>query len=156
MEAVLTLWRDRSDRERLLLSVLGVLLVGTAYWFLLVAPAAAHRRDAHERYVASVKTLAEVQAAARQVSGVAAAPKRVDLRNTIVETAGARQLGIQRLQPEGDGTLTVWLEPATPAQVFGWVADLGETHGIEVRRATIGKAGDGVVAAQATFAQAAS
>ncbi len=154
LERLLEIWRARAPRERMLLAVLGAILLAMGYSLLVLIPAHSAARAAKARFAAAAVSLREVEAGLAQLSGVAPAPKRApsgSLRSELVRSAEAIGLKVTRLQPDSDGAIAIWLEPAAPAAVFGWIGLLSREEGISVRRLTLSKGEAGQVQAQIAF-----
>lgn len=146
-------WRSRSPRERALIGLLGVVAAAIVYWQFLWAPLRSAADAAERRHAAAVADARAIEAAAARLSTQATADPGSErsLRAEVSSLAAASGLTLSRLQPEGGGALTVWIEPAPPGAVFGFVARLSQERGIEPTRISVEKAGDGMVQAQATF-----
>lgn len=148
------MWQARAPREQMLLAVLGMLLAGLGYWLLVFSPSRAAAQAAQARFVAASQSLLEVEAGVAALSGTAAAPARANggsLRAELARTAEAAGLKITRLQPDNDGAVAVWLEPAPVGALFGWMAGLSQEQGIVVKRLTLAKGEAGLAQAQIAF-----
>lgn len=153
-ERLLEVWRARAPRERLLLTVLGAILLAMGYSLLVLIPAHSAAGAAKARFASAAVSLREVEAGVAQLSGTAPTPKRQQngsLRSELVRSAEAIGLKVTRLQPDSDGAIAIWLEPAAPAAVFGWIGSLSREEGISVRRLTLSKSEAGQVQAQIAF-----
>lgn len=145
-------WQARTARERLLLGVMAGLLLVVLIWLGVIAPLnrwvadSAARRDAALAQLAQVRTDAAQISAARAGEGGSAG----DLANLLTETAVQAGVTVARSQPEGAGDLTVFIEGGQPAQVFGWIATLRQSHGVGVASLTALK-GAGGLDVQVTF-----
>lgn len=154
LKSLLELWHARAPREQKLLAVLGVLLAGLGYWLLVLAPARAAAQAAQVRFVAASASLLEVEAGTAQLLGGSAAPARVNggsLRAQLAQSAQAAGLKITRVQPDSDGAVAIWLEPAPAGSVFAWMGGLYREKGIAVKRLTLAKGEAGLTQAQVAF-----
>lgn len=154
LENLLEIWRARAPREQMLLAVLGVILLAMGYGLFVLSPAHSAARAAKARFAAAAVSLREVEAGLAQLSGVAPALKRAQggsLRSELARSAQAAGLKVTRLQPDSEGAIAVWLEPAPPAVVFGWIGTLSREEGISVRRLTLSKGEAGQVQTQIAF-----
>lgn len=154
LNRVLEMWHARAPREQMLLGVLGVLLIGLSYWLLVLGPARAGAQAARARFVAASENLQEVEAGVAQLVGAAPAAARANggsLRAELSRSAEVASLKITRLQPDSDGAVAVWLEPAPPSSVFAWISGLYREKGIAVKRLTLSKSENGLAQAQIAF-----
>lgn len=154
---LLAMWHARPPREQMLLSVLGALLIGLGYWLLVLAPARAGAQAARDRYVAASESLMEVEAGVARISGLSGVAANTgpgnagSLRAELARSAEAAGLKITRLQPDNDGAVAVWLEPAPPPAVFAWIGGLYRDGGISVKRLSLAKGENGLAQAQIAF-----
>lgn len=128
------------------------LLGGLVYWQLLYAPLRAAANDAERRHAAATADARAIEAAAGQLAATGASVDgERSLRADVSSYAAAAGLTLSRLQPEAGGGLTVWIEPAAPTAVFGFIARLAQERGVEPQRLSVERVGEGQVQAQATF-----
>lgn len=146
-------WEARTPRERLILGVAAALLIVTVYWLGLLRPLQAAARAAELRSVAAIREAQALEAAAGRLAAPTAQPNSQGIRAPVLELAAAAGLTLSRLSPEGDGGLTVSVEPAPSGAVFGWIARLAQERGIDVSRLTVEQTADKRVIAQATFVE---
>jgi general secretion pathway protein M len=134
-------WASRSPRERRILIAGAVLvLIVLPYW--LVWQSLGERAQRMERTVAGLyEDVAWMQAAAQRVGGLragtpAATPASGDRSplSVIDRTAREGPLSgtVRRVQPEGTGTVRVWLEDAPFDDVVLWLGTLERDYGLRV------------------------
>jgi type II secretory pathway component PulM len=130
-------WNTLTDRERLLMMVMAVLAVLVLGYFALVRPLAGYVASSERTLAAAQATYervaadaAEVTAARQQGSGEGTRASDVPLRVAVSRAAREAGVSISRIQPGADGGLTVWVEGVPSPQMYRWVQQLIEAHGI--------------------------
>lgn len=142
MTAILSWWAALTAREQALLSVMGAILLGVIAVYGIAAPLERYRTDA-ERTLTAARADAQVVEQAIQAASTLdqnGQPRQTaptDLRLTVSRTAQARSLAVTRIQPDSSGGLNVWLAPARAADVYAWLTELKDEHGISVTRANL-------------------
>lgn len=133
-------WNGLSGRERGMMYLAGGLSALFGIYFLILQPLAAAKEDAQRDY-------RRMSADAQQVfAGLAQLEVRSEAANGDVQggneslelllsrTSSARGLQIIRLQPSGEGELTVWFDTANPQTLMTWLTELEQRYGAEVRK----------------------
>nr|WP_313632220.1 type II secretion system protein GspM [Brevundimonas naejangsanensis] len=121
--SIVALWDGRSLRERRMLAVMGVLVLGVIAWLGVVRPLDGWRADQARARVAAERQMAQVQTAVAQRG--ARPTEAVDLQALVASTA--LTAGVQpTLGMSEGGRLGFRLERVTTAQAFGWLAALEE------------------------------
>ena len=139
-------WSARNTRERWLLSAGGLLLAVILPYVVLWEPLV-ERRDQLEAQVAEQRQdLAWMRSAAEQIRAhegdTDSAEPVTDERSllSLVDRA-ARDAGIDdqlsRAQPDGDGTLRVWMDRVPFDELMGWLDGLQRAAGVEVAALTV-------------------
>jgi len=142
----MTLWSDRTPRERVMLAALaGVVLLWVAFagiWQPLQA-----QRTALTAQIARYQTAAQMLANPAQVTAPTD-PRAIPV--VITDSAAAFDLAIRRLQPTGDGVQVV-LEDAPFDAVLLWIDALTTDHALNLQSFDlIRRPAPGVVAATLT------
>jgi general secretion pathway protein M len=139
-------WAGRTERERRLLLVLGVVLGALIYWFGLVAPARSAAQSAELRHAGRDAELAEIEAGLGQLQALERArgggrlsePLEPTLRRTAAETG----VGISAIQSTGAG-VSARSETVAPGAFFRWIALLQRQYGVRVAELVLLKNPDG-------------
>ncbi|MFL6843479.1 MAG: type II secretion system protein GspM [Allosphingosinicella sp.] len=121
------LWRARTPRERWLLAVMGVLLAFVLVWLLVLRPLGDMLSQARERHGLAVAELAEARqraGAIAELEGHRPAPVAGPLDAFVAQSASAAGFQLSRLQPQGEGRVSIALDSARPQALFGWIAQL--------------------------------
>ncbi len=139
-------WAARNTRERWLLGGGGLLVVVilpyVAFWEPLV-----ERRDQLEAQVADQRQdLAWMRAAAEEIrahdgEGGSAEPVTDERSLLSLVDRAAREAGLDdqlsRVQPDGDGTLRVWMDQVPFDELMEWLDGLQRAAGVEVDALTV-------------------
>ncbi|MAK62216.1 MAG: hypothetical protein CMK09_14700 [Ponticaulis sp.] len=142
---MMTWWQGLTARERILVLTAAVFGLVTAVYFLLLSPLLDAREKA-ERDFQRISSeaqqvfsgLARLDAQAGQ-SGAQIQGANEGLELLLSRTSSSQQLEIVRMQPSGNGQLTVWFDAANPQRLMAWLQDLETRYGIRVRKADFGK-----------------
>jgi general secretion pathway protein M len=148
-------WWSRTARERQMLAVMLVLLVGVAAWLLVIKPAWAWREDAAMRHADARSGAAHVQSGLARLGTEAKggeATARADIAPLVESSAQAAGLSITTGM-DAAGGLSFRAEKATSAQLFGWLAGLKADHGLDVDHLAVIENADATLSAEGGFAQ---
>ena len=155
----MTWWHDRTAREQRMIALAGaVVLIVFAVQFVLL-PVQDYRQNARSEYEAARSYLTEVQYLAAQIEQQKKAQDErlspldgTSVRARVTAEAARLELQVNRIQPDREGGLTVWIDDADPGRVMTWLVDLNQTSGLAlgaVSMRQINTAGD--VQTQVTF-----
>jgi type II secretory pathway component PulM len=144
-------WDARTAREKVLLLGAAALAAVIVYWQLLFTPLHQAAEDAQRRHAVAVADLRAVEAARAALDAAPAQAPRISSVRAELRSAADAGLVLSRMQPEANGAVTVWFEPAPAPVLFGWIAQLSRERGVSVSRIAVEQAGEGRVQAQATF-----
>jgi len=133
-------WLSLQPRERRLVGGGGVLLALLALYTLVWEPYASEREALEQRVAAQRELLTWMEQAAQEVRALrgSAAPvadtSGQSLLALVDSTAKAQGLGktVTRVQPEGTGSVRVWLEQAPFDRMLVWLDTLTGKYGIRV------------------------
>ncbi|WP_158266378.1 type II secretion system protein GspM [Allosphingosinicella deserti] len=130
---MLTLWNDRSPRERIMLGALGCVTASILVWLLVLRPIAEARSSAAATRDQAVQALGETRFYAREIAKLsgAAAQARPKSAQTLAATATAAGLTVSGAE-ETDGTFRLRFDAVPSKSFFGWVAAV-EAQGVPVR-----------------------
>lgn len=154
-------WVSRTDRERVLLSIMGGLVGVFVLWFGVAGPVMDQRQRAETRFARAAADLAFVQDAVLRVSpaqgaieagGPSAASSQQSVRAIVGATHSAAGLVVDAVTPSGDDEAAVRLDAAQPAVLFAWLEQLQRDHGVVVLQASVRRsARDDTVTANLTL-----
>jgi general secretion pathway protein M len=142
-------WRDRSERERSLVALTGVLAIIVLGWLALVRPLAMARTAAEARHSEALAGLAEVAAAGNGIRAAQArgsAASNVPLVELVSERARTAGLTVETMATSGDGQVSLRIAAVKPAVVLRWIGDFERNDGILVERTSIARNDDASVA----------
>ncbi len=126
-------WDGRKPREQRMLMLMALLVATTALWLGVVRPLNGWREDAAANRARAVAELTEARAALVRIAPDAGETRPVDARGlepAVRQTAEAAGLQITTgMDPSGRLGFQVGNAPG-PA-LFGWLAALETTHGLQ-------------------------
>ncbi len=135
-------WRERSERERMLLGVLGALLGATLLWLAVWRPLAggqdngwARLGEAVDRAAAIDTRLAQLRTAPRARGEGAGAP----LAQRLTQGAAEAGLTLDRATAQGADGMAVTIASARSGALLGWLGRL-EAGGVMVETISIAPA----------------
>lgn len=149
-------WNGRTARERWMLGVLAVLVLGVALWAGVLKPVRAWGERAADEHARALETKASVDRALAEIATLKSRPvprAAQPLDALIGDTAAAAGLSIARLEPDPAGGVHVAIEDGQAGAVFPWIAKLQTEQGVAARSLTVLKE-DGGLVVEATFVQA--
>lgn len=151
-------WLERTERERIMLMIMGAALGLFALYQLVYAPLAAYNERAERNYAAARVLYDEIEAGAREAAMLRAsaaasgrdAPRQTgSVRAAVSATAQEAGLQITRMQPIEERALNLWIDEAEVTALYRWIITLREDYGITVDKASIRtNEGTGTVRAQ--------
>jgi general secretion pathway protein M len=132
---VSSFWAERNRRERsMLIAALAVIVVGLFY-ILLIDPALSGRKELAQRVPVLRQQAAEVQAMAREASGLAgkaaAAPAVILTRESLEASLTRKGLNPQSVALTGDNA-NVQLNAASFAGIVDWLDEMRRTARVSV------------------------
>lgn len=128
-------WQQREPRERAMLAIMCAAIAAFALWYVVFVPLR-HARDAAQvRHVRAVADLAQVQA---ELAGMVELRERLPAPPTDTAAlaaavlASAKQAGLEIAHRREDdvGGFGIESEAATPTQLFTWLDELRQRHGL--------------------------
>lgn len=141
-------WQGRSDREQILIAVMGALLVYVLMHLLIARPLFEFHERSRNDYAASMRLYRSIEADAatyRELSAGTArreATSEQSIRSIVGSLALSNGIAIARLIPGDDGSLTVNIEQAEIDAIMQWLLDLEQRYGIQVASSTMDRLGE--------------
>lgn len=153
MTQALLWWSGRSERERILLGIMGVLVALMLFWLLVIRPIDAARASAQQRLDLATEAAGRVAAVADNVRQ-ARRLTPVALSTTLPEAVGRAAEGagftLARLDPQGSDRVMIGISTARSPALFGWLAAL-QRQGVIVERMTLRTNSDATLAVEGTL-----
>ncbi len=153
LQPALLWWSGRSERERIMLAVMGALIVVLLFWLALVRPIDAAKARAVQRLDVATLAAGKVAAVADRVRQSRAQPAPA-LSSALPATVGKAAEGagftLARLDPQGPDRVTISISTARAPALFGWLAQLGR-QGVIVERITLRTNSDATLAVEGTL-----
>ncbi|MEO0882947.1 MAG: type II secretion system protein M [Pseudomonadota bacterium] len=140
-------WETREPRERLLLSVAGVLTFLVLGYLLVIQPLSNARQQASQALASAQTDRAIVDRgisvlANTDVTSSGAAPDVDDFRTMVTRSAREAGLSLSRVQRGSDGTIQLRFDDAEPPRLFAWLATIESQPGGEIVAASISARND--------------
>ena len=142
-----------SRREKILVSIAGLLLAGLVGYYGVAKPMAGAMTAAQERYASAVERQARIEAK------VAALLQPVDGETVkfsgaidafVGQSAGETGIAVASVTPQPGNRVNLVVESAKPTALFGWLARI-ERDGVAVESLSINPAGNGTLSATMTL-----
>lgn len=146
---MMTWFKSREPRERVLLFILAGLLILFAAWFALSRESGPNGSSALE--AAQTDRAFWLRAAPKLKTGAATGARAEFTRGALIEAARKRGVDLSRVQPQSGGGLTVWVEDAATPSFYAVIQDLVTNYAVDVETALITAAPAGGVNAQLTL-----
>ena len=127
-------WHARVPRERWMLATMCAAIAAFVIWYGVLAPLQSARDRTAGRHASAIRALAEVESSLALVATAKddrpAAPPADRFRTTIVNSAGAAGIGLDREEPSADGGLEIGVDAVSANALFAWLGALRLDHGI--------------------------
>lgn len=140
-------WAGLAQRERRLVIIGAIAVFITLMYLLVVEPFVTHVKELDTSVSQQTELLQWMRNSEQQVSRLRAnsgSTKQVtsgggSLLALVDQTAKRSKLGaaIKRVEPEGGQGVRLWLEQASFDNVLLWLAQIKQTHGVEVSRISV-------------------
>lgn len=153
-------WAGLSQRERRITVIGGIAVFVTVIYLLVIEPFVKHVGELNASVEDKTELLQWMKASEQQVatlrSNSGGSINRTNsgggsLLALVDQTAKRSKLGsaIKRVEPEGSVGVRLWLEQASFDNVLLWLAQIRQSHGVEVNRISIEQPdGPGIVNAR--------
>ncbi len=154
MNNIIKWWFDRDERERLLLSVMCLMLLLFLLYFILYLPLKQQRTDLHYQYQAAISDAQIINSALLEATKIKENDTRqpltadVDMRQVISRSAQKLGLTLTRLQPDQTSGLNVWVDSVEAPVFYTWIIELQNQNGIYVARASLNNDNNGLIRVQ--------
>lgn len=139
MSAAITIWFDAlSRREKIMVSILLVLLAGTIAFYAIIKPFSAAMIEAELRYQEAIVRQARIESKvalfiapdAKKTASVALVkPVTGPIETFVSQSAGEAGFAIGKIDPQTDGSVKMTIDSAEPTALFRWLTIL-EQRGI--------------------------
>lgn len=154
-------WNTLTSREQLLIMLAGGLLIFTLLYLLVVRPVNLYGQSADMELKRAEALYTSIARIAERVSQLKnqSTPKRQSsgqsVRIILSQSARASGVLINRIQPDTDNALTIWVEGTPSRALYDWLQKLDGEHAIAPVKVSLQKTGSaGLVRAQLQFVEA--
>ncbi len=149
MTAMRDWFQALSQREKILIGVMGFLVALVVGYYAIVTPFINAYASAQKNYADAIDSQARIEAKVAALTAPAdeaVKPVAGPLDVFISQNAGEAGFAVGRLDPQTNGTVRLAIDSAKPTALFGWLARL-ESRGISVEELAVNPgANDTVVA----------
>jgi type II secretory pathway component PulM len=142
-------WDGREPRERLLLAVLSALVTVFLIIFAVILPLQAAITTAKADLNRAKFNLALVSRLNPQ-QGAAAGPRAAFDRSVLITVAREQNVKLTRVQPDGEGSFSVWIDEAETQPLYGFFNGLIGDYAVSVDRVVVSADANGRLSAQFT------
>ena len=148
-----------NERDKKVLNYVFVAVALLLIWFVCIKPITDWNFDQKSSAVAAYRVFSTIESNSTQLrqnsskNGIATS-KQESLIPVITKTAGLRNIQLNRLEPDSDNAVTIFIENQSFNSIIKWIAQLEENNQISVTRINI-ESQEGVtpsVSAQITLA----
>lgn len=143
-------WRERSQREQLLLAIMAALLLIVGLWLGVLRPLAAARDAAAERLALAETELGDVRAMAeplRRAEALARPQAQTPLIEQVRRRIAEAGLTAERVEAAGDG-VAVRIAAVKPVAILRWLAQAEGVDGMVVEQLQISRNSDDTLAVE--------
>lgn len=134
MDAVKTMWGERSPREQWMLGVMFALLAVVLLWLGVMGLAAA-QRSARDALLTATDRNAAMRAKVKLLKtlprGVTGGSASVGIDQLVSQSAGEAGLTLERAEAQGGARIEIAMASVRPVALFSWLAAL-EAQGVRV------------------------
>lgn len=142
-------WSGRSERERLMLAVMGAALFAFIFWLALWRPFHSTMDGAQAEHELAIARLERVKADAAALKEDHAMPAE-PAQTLVMRLAGEAGFTPTRLDPGAEGRVMLALPSAKPVALAKWI-QLLETQGIHVEQISLRPNSDATLSVDATL-----
>lgn len=143
-------FNSREPRERVLLMILAVLLIISVGWFAMTREAGPDPDV--QLSDAQIDRELWLRAAPRLSVGSGGDVTRAPFtRGAIINLARSRDIALTRVQPQNDGSLTVWIDDVGTGPLFGLMQSVTRDYAVDLQSVMINRTPRGGLNAQFTL-----
>lgn len=142
-------WRERSEREQVMLAIMAALAALVFGWLLIVRPLDMALSNARADQDAAIARLERVRAAAAMLDDTPDAPTE-SAHALIARSAAAAGFVPTRLDPGANGAVMLGLSSAKAVALSKWLKSL-EMQGVHVEQITVRPNSDSTLSVDATL-----
>lgn len=154
IEAAGQWWLSRSPRERVMLSVMSLVVLAVVGWYGVAAPLMELSKASRERVELASTQLARLRTLAGSRPAAPAAPGAGTAQTLVEAAAGKTGVSIARRRQDANGRFTIWVSTIDARALLPWLASLEREGGVTVTDFTASRLDNGAIEAEITFAKA--
>lgn len=134
LDRIQTWWRGLDRRERVMLTIMCILVGAFLYWYCMFRPLRSMHASAQGNYDRAVWQLRAVETDAALLrmreSGLPSPPTGEALVQVLLDSARSAAVEVSRQRRDAQGHLGIEIERVAAPALFAWLDQLGRTHGI--------------------------
>lgn len=145
------LWAEREPREKLLLSIMATILSAVIFWQFILSPVLSAKSEANSALLRAERDYMTVSKAIPSLSSSGATSTQRFNQAILIEAASQRGLNVSRVQPDGNKSLSVWIDTQDTTAFYTMLNDVITKNGAILSRATLSTSANQTLSAQLTF-----
>lgn len=151
LSALQTLWDEREPREKVLLSIMGILLSLSILWFFILTPVFTAKLNANAELMRAERDYVTVSRALPSFGSASTKASQTFNQAVLITAANKRNLNVTRIQPDGNKSLSVWIDTQDTQALYAMLNEVIIGHGATLTRATLSTGANQTLSAQLTF-----
>ena len=143
-----------SDRDRLLVNIMAVLLAVLLVYKSVISPALGYLDSASNHYQKQMENhqwMVAQEPKTRELVQAGATTREGSLLSVASSTAKNHELSFSRFEPIGDDRVRLWLEQVKFNNVVSWLGELEESQGVSAVDISLDSAAPGYVSVRLTL-----
>ncbi|NNL57680.1 MAG: type II secretion system protein M [Pseudomonadales bacterium] len=143
-----------SDRDRLWVNIMAVLLAVFLVYRILVGPALGYLGSASKHYQKQLENhqwMVAQESKTRELLAAGASNREGSLLSAASSSAKNHELSFSRFEPIGDDRVRLWLEQVKFNNVVNWLSELEENQGVSAIDISLDSAAPGYVSVRLTL-----
>ena len=148
---------SHSARDQKIIIYLLAIIVVSLLWLFCIKPVIDWNIDKKSSAITAYRVFTMIHAASDELKNISkenpsSSPKKGSIIPVISKTANIKNIQLNRLQPDSDTSVTVYLENQSFNVIINWIGQLQENNRIRVSKANIeSEESTKLVSAQITF-----
>lgn len=138
-------WDMRAKSERILLAIMAALILLFSIWQFMLSPLLRGQDTAERALIKAQADYAVIARTAPQMPNTNANVQPFD-RAILISLARKSDIRLSRVQPETDGSLSVWVDGAATPAIYDLMEDLLTGYSVSLTRMNLAASGTGVSA----------
>jgi len=151
ISALRNFWDEREAREKVLLAIMSSLLSLILVWLFILSPVLSAKTSAHSELMRAERDYVTVGRALPSLASPKAGAAQNFNQAVLIAAANQKNLNVSRIQPDGNKSLSVWIETQDTQALYAMLNDIILKNGAVLTRATLSTSPNQTLSAQLTF-----